>query len=234
MAQGKSFVHYASRIAQNLPPPLANMLRHAKLSVLNMRSREAVFSSIARNNGWNGTESVSGPGSTMEATSHLRAALPALLTKYGIRSVLDLPCGDAHWVSHCLPEGVDYIGADIVPDLIERNRKQKSSLGRFEVLDIVTDDLPCCDLVMVRDCLVHLPNDMAQKALLNIKRSRIAYLLTNTYPGRADNRDIVIGDYRPLDLSIAPFNLPAPLEMVFETEGLVYGKYMALWKVSQL
>ena len=224
----------ARGILRVLPSPLADAIRGLKRKALNMRSREAVFSEIAAQNSWDGTESVSGPGSTMETTSLLREALPGLLAKYDVRSMLDIPCGDAYWISKCLPEGIRYTGADIVKSLIERNRAQKSDLGQFEVLDLVSADLPKHDLVMVRDCLIHLPNDMARQAIANVKRSGARYLLSTTYPGRADNIDIEIGGFRPVDLQAAPFNLPEPLELILETEGRTSNKSIALWDVSQL
>jgi SAM-dependent methyltransferase len=202
-----------------------------------MRSPKRVFGQIADENGWNGTESISGPGSTMQSTAHLRAALPNLLGKYEVRTLLDIPCGDAYWISHALSERSEdfvYVGGDIVAKLIDTNRREKAGLGRFEVLDLVSDNLPKADMVMVRDCLIHLPNRMVQKALANVKRSRSRYLLTTSYPGRAENIDIEVGGFRPIDLQKPPFNLPDALETILETEGLSSGKCMALWDVSHL
>jgi SAM-dependent methyltransferase len=227
----------ARRLIATLPTPVGAGLRKAKRSALNIRSRERVFAKIADRNGWNGTESISGPGSTMDATARLRAVLPALLRKYGVRTFLDIPCGDAYWISRTFSESADninYIGGDIVRKLIETNRLNSTHLGRFEVLDIVNDDLPKVDLVMVRDCLIHLPNKMVLLALSNIKRSGSDYILTTSYPGRSDNIDIEVGGFRPIDLQIHPFGLPPPLEVVPETEAVTSGKCMALWRVADL
>lgn len=224
----------ARRVVAALPSPMTDALRSAKRAIRNRRAPHDVFAQIAESNAWDGTESVSGPGSTMEATRLLRAALPDLLERYVIKSLLDIPCGDAYWISDALPKGVTYTGGDIVPSLVEKARIEKGNLGRFEVLDLVTDDLPRADLVMVRDCFIHLPNAMVLKAIANLKRSGARYLLTTTYPGQAKNIDIEIGGFRPVDLQRAPFELPAPLAIVPETEGITSGKCMGLWKVEQL
>jgi SAM-dependent methyltransferase len=224
----------ARRVVAALPVPLADKLRGAKRAALNTRSRKNVFIRIAEGNEWGGTESVSGPGSTLEATRLLREALPDLLAKYEIKSLLDVPCGDAYWITQVLPDGVTYTGGDIVPALIEKVRAEKGDFGNFFVIDLVTDDLPQADLVMVRDCFIHLPHAMVKKAIDNVKRSGARYLLTTTYPGQADNIDIEIGGYRPVDLQRAPFDLPPPLTMILETEGVSSGKSMALWDVSAL
>lgn len=123
---------------------------------------------------------------------------------------------------------------DIPPDLIAQMRKNKGDFGRFEVLDLVSDDLPRADMVMVRDCFIHLSHTMVKEAIANVKRSGARYLLTTTYSGRADNTDIEIGGFRPVDLQQAPFSLPTPLEILDETEGATSGKCIALWDVSKL
>ncbi len=224
----------ARRVVAALPAPLAEMLRGAKRAVLNTRSRKDVFTRIADGNAWDGTESVSGPGSTLEATRLLREALPDLLAKYEIKSFLDVPCGDAYWITQVLPADIAYTGGDIVPALIEKARADNGDFGTFAVMDLVTDDLPKADLVMVRDCFIHLPHTIVKQAIANVKRSGARYLLTTTYPGQADNIDIEIGGFRPVDLQTAPYNLPVPLEMILETEGATSSKSIALWDVSAL
>ena len=221
-------------VIAGLPNPIADKLRCAKRTILNARSHRNVFTVIAAENRWDGTESLSGPGSTLGATALLRAALPGLLAKYEIKSFLDLPCGDAYWISQALPKDITYTGGDIVSALIEKARKEKGDFGQFKVLDLVEDDLPLADVVMVRDCFIHLPNAMVLKAIANVKRSGARYLLTTTYPGQADNIDIEIGGFRPVDLQRPPFNLPPPLTIILETEGVSSGKSMALWDVSVL
>jgi SAM-dependent methyltransferase len=227
-------VTWLRRVVSALPSPVAEMLRSTKRAILNRRAPRDVFTRIAEENAWDGTESVSGPGSTLEATALLRAALPGLLAKYEVRSLLDIPCGDAYWIVGTLPGDIAYTGADIVPALIDRSRAENPDFGTFEVLDLVSDDLPQADLVMVRDCFIHLPHGLVRKAIDNVKRSGARVLLTTTYPGHAENIEIEIGGFRPIDLQKPPFNLPRPLEVIPETEGATSGKSMALWDVSTL
>lgn len=202
------------------------------MALLNLRSREKVFQRIYSDNAWDGTESVSGPGSSMDATDGIRKALPGLIGELKIHTLLDVPCGDVYWISSCLPEKVQYIGGDIVPELIERNRQKFPSFGSFMVLDLVKDDLPKSDMILIRDCMIHLPNQSIIQALRNIKRSGSTYLMATTYEGLAENMDIEIGGYRPISLTLAPFSLPRPLKLVKESEG--GGKCMGLWRIADL
>jgi hypothetical protein len=213
-----------------LPDPIADSLRAAKRAVLNRRPPADVFRRIFVENAWDGTESVSGPGSTMAASANIRAALPRLLRELNVRTLLDAPCGDAHWISTCLPTDVRYIGGDIVAEIIERNRTEWSGLGEFLVMDLVSDDLPEADLILVRDCFIHLPNAWVRKALANIQRAKIGYLLTTTFPDLVANADIEVGGFRPVNLQASPFNLPPPERLVVESESAF--KQLGLWRLS--
>ena len=121
-----------------------------------------------------------------------------------------------------------------MPALIRRNQAEKPDLGIFMVLDLVSDELCKADLVVVRDWFTDLPHSLVGRAIRNLKHSGARLLLTTTYPGHAENIDVEIGGFRPIDLEKSPFNLPHPLELIPETEGETSGKTMALWDVNTL
>jgi hypothetical protein len=209
---------------------------------LRQQSIETVFSNIHLENTWGSQESVSGEGSTFVQTDVIRSRLPALIQQWGIRTMLDLPCGDFHWMKEISLDLDHYIGSDIVSALIERNRQRYGrgapNLREFVRLDVTSDDLPCVDLVFCRDCLVHLTNADVIKALKQVKASGTTYLLTTTYPERKWNENIPTGLWRPLNLERPPFNLPRPLDVVIEgsTEGKggFSDKCLGLWRVADL
>jgi hypothetical protein len=97
---------------------------------------------------------------------------------------------------------------------------------------------PAADLLLCRDCLVHLSFADIDKALRNIRRSSLAYLLTTTFPAESVNADIVTGDWRPLNLQAAPFNLPTPVELInegcTEGDGAFADKSLGLWRIRDL
>jgi len=178
------------------------------------------FDSIFRENKWGAKESVSGPGSTLKATRQIARALPRLLRDYRIKTILDIPCGDFNWMRTVNLDNAKYIGADIVADLIARNRDQYPNVD-FRVLDLAHDSLPKSDLVIVRDCLVHFPFELINTTIENIKRSGAKYLLVTTFPER-QNYDITLGAWRPVDMQADPIKVDAEvLEIINEgcTEG---------------
>ena len=196
------------------------------------------FQRIYETNHW-GAAQRSGAGAALEQTKTLRDGLAALVEELHVSTMLDLPCGDLSWMHRLTLSGVTYIGGDIVPDVIATNRAKHGGGSRsFRVLDLTRDDLPAADLLLCRDCLVHLSYADARAALANVSRSPIAYFLSTTFPGCGENEDIVTGDWRPINLERPPFGLPKPLRLLSErcTEGagLFADKSLGLWRVDQV
>jgi hypothetical protein len=133
---------------------------------------------------------------------------------------------------------VQYIGADIVQELVEGNRQFETERIKFVRLDLLTDALPKADLILCRDCLIHLSYDDISRALGNIRQSGARYLLTSTYPARKYNHDIATGGCRAVNLEIKPFKLPPPLRLINEeySEGgvAVPDKSLGLWEVGKI
>jgi hypothetical protein len=201
------------------------------------RSPEAVFTEIRRQKRWGDGDSVSGTGSDLQQTSVIRNELPALCRRLSIDSMLDIPCGDFYWMRQVDLSGIDYRGADIVPDLIDENRQYENANVHFSNLNLIRDPLPKVD-IFCRDCLVHLSFADAISALNNIVVSGATYLLTTTFTGRDKNKNIVTGDWRTLNLERSPFSLPTPLVTINEgcTEdgGIHADKSLGLWKVEDI
>ena len=202
-------------------------------------SIEERFNYIYKNNFWIGQSSVSGQGSDESQTEEIRASLPELILEYKIERMLDLPCGDFNWMKNIELNLSEYIGADIVQEIIQLNTaKYSNDKRRFMKLDIMKDDLPKVDLIFCRDCLVHLSNDNVRKSIENIKRSNSKYLLTTTFTECEINEDIVTGDWRIINLTKEPFNFPAQALIIREncTEGnhTYSDKSLGLWRISDL
>ena len=168
-----------------------------------------VFTTINETQFWNSNESVSGGGSELEVTGQLVNELQDLIYRMSIKSILDIPCGDFNWMKTVNLGKTEYIGADIVKNLIKSNTKKYSSiLKKFVVLDLSTDNLPTVDLLFCRDCLVHLSYHEIYKSILNIKRSNIKFILLTSFIDYSNNTDILTGGWRKLNFEKHPFNFP--------------------------
>jgi hypothetical protein len=200
---------------------------------------DQIFRDIYLRHHWAGSASASGAGADPDQIQHLRRTLPALLARLDVGTLLDLPCGDYSWMRTIELPVRRYIGADLLPELIEPLAAAHADAGHeFRVLDLTRDALPAADLLLCRDCLVHLSYSDIRRALANIARSGIPLLLTTTFPAAADNEDIVTGDWRVLNLECSPFDFPPPMELLNEgcTEagGRFADKSLGLWRIADL
>lgn len=201
--------------------------------------RKEIFTEYFNNNTWQGKESVSGPGSDYEQTKFLIPELEIMFDELKIKTMLDAPCGDFNWIKKVDLSKIKYFGADIVEELIDKNNKKyRKKNVTFSVIDIVKDKIPTVDLIMVRDCFVHLPNNDIIKALNNIKKSKSTYLLTTNFFWKSIpvNRDIPVGGWRRIDFTSKPFNFPYPEKIIIEgnIQSNDRDKTLSLWKIKDI
>ncbi len=206
---------------------------------LRSKSTKDIFTEIHGTNAWNGKDSVSGTGSDVYQTRIIIKELSDLFNDFNISKILDIPCGDFHWMKSVGLSDIDYTGADIVEELIQKNKHEYANERvRFQHLDLTKDNLPKVDLVFCRDCLVHLSFADIFLALHNICNSQSEYLLTTTFTERKVNGDIATGQWRVLNLEIDPFALSKPLKTINEgcTEGdsAFEDKSLGMWRVSDI
>lgn len=200
------------------------------------RPAAEVFRDIYRLNAWGSAESRSGVGSTLAFTKRLRAELPGFLAKHGVRSMIDVPCGDFNWMRHVPLGSVRYLGLDVVPELIERNTGRfGSETVSFRTLDLLREVPPRADLILCRDVLIHFSHADVAKALANLLASGSEWLLTTTYrEGR--NRHEPTGGFFRIHLEAEPFAFPSADDWLADGEGrhAPCGRMLGLWKLSRL
>jgi hypothetical protein len=195
--------------------------------------RRHVFERIYDQNLWGDPESTSGGGSGTAATDAIRRELPAVFEQFGIRSLLDAPCGDFHWMKHLAGSLERYTGVDIVRELVERNQRlYGTDRIRFAWADIVADPLPTADAVLCRDCFIHLPTQLIRAALANFRSSGVRYLLLTNDRDVESYHDIPIGSFRRVNFERPPFSFPPPLHVINETRG--GDRQLGLWAIESL
>lgn len=175
-------------------------------------ARDKIFSKIHEDNFWASKESVSGVGSEISYTSNLRESLAEMISIFDIRSICDAPCGDFNWIKRVLSEesSLSYTGIDIVPQLIDKNNKlYQTEKVKFIKGDICKDPLPKSDLLIVRDVLFHLSNQDLILFKENLRKTDFRYLLVSQHShGQENNKDILTGDFRELDVGLRPLYFP--------------------------
>tara|TARA_B100000780_G_scaffold128730_1_gene90262 strand:+ start:4224 stop:4991 length:768 start_codon:yes stop_codon:yes gene_type:complete len=178
--------------------------------ILKADSLEERFDMIYKENHWSSDESISGVGSEIAYTHNLRTWLIQKIGELDIKKLVDAPCGDFNWMQLVTKKvDVDYIGIDIVEEIINSNNSlYRNDNTEFHLGNICTDVLPACELLIVRDCLFHLSFNDINKFLNNISKLEYKYLLTTNHEFDSNyvNLDIASGDFRYIDLYNEPFN----------------------------
>ncbi len=226
-----SEVAIKSYLKSSLPRAVATY--HDLRRALTAPSLETVFTEIYHNNSWSDPESVSGRGSTLTRTAVITTSLPPLLRELQAKTLLDAACGDFNWMQHASLGDIKYIGADIVPELIERNRGRYANAQKtFLTLDISKNRLPPADVILCRDCLIHLSFERIKRTISNFKKSAARYLLCTTHTKITENIDCPDGGWRSINLEIEPFNFPKPAHVIVEDEDA--GKCLGVWRLEDL
>jgi SAM-dependent methyltransferase len=162
-------------------------------------SAAEVFSRVYRDNRWGrrwGRKFFSGPGSHDEhiVGPYVRSLREFLGEFPQPPRVVDLGCGDFQVGSRLRPACGDYIACDVVPELIRHNSKAFARLQvEFRCLDIIEDDLPEGDIVLLRQVLQHLGNAQISRVLPKLARYRF----------------VVVTEHLPADPAFQP-NLDHP------------------------
>jgi hypothetical protein len=177
---------------------------------------------------------ISGSGSQLHYTLNLRKKLPIIISKFNVKTIFDCPCGDFNWMREVDLQSVNYTGGDIVQKIVDLNNELYScSKVNFIKFDIVENHPPAVDLMIVRDCFIHFPRWATKKALSNIRKSKVKYILTTTTSSseKSVNNNINFGDWTWLNLRKSPYHLPAPILKIKEEENK---KFICLWRTDQI
>lgn len=166
-----------------------------------------VFDRLYQRGGWDGLGS--GRGSTTEASRDYAWLLHKIISYTGtIKTILDIGCGD--WQ---IMRGVDlgstsYLGIDVAKSIIETNDREFSRTNvQFKVMNPVVHEIPDADLIILKDVLQHLTNGHIKVILDKLTKKKAWVLITNDYTGEPP-QDIKIGDWRPVNVLLHPFNFP--------------------------
>jgi hypothetical protein len=207
-----------------------------KSKFINKKKLKDRFLIIYKNNYWDNSETVSGPGSTLKTTVNLRKKLKKVIKKYNIKSIFDAPCGDCNWIEKIIKNSrIRYIGADIVNDIIVKNKKKFDDKKiTFKRMDLTKEKIPKADLFICRDFLFHLSYEDIYIFLKNLKKSNSKYLLISSHYKNEKikniNKNIHSGDFRKIDIFQPPFNFNKNYVTVIDDYCDNTKKYLYLFK----
>lgn len=97
--------------------------------------------------------------------------------------VVDLGCGDFAIGSRIRPYCRKYVAVDVVEELLERNKQRYANDNvDFRAIDIINEDLPKGDVVLLRQVLQHLSNADIEKVAAKLPTAFRFLILTEHLP----------------------------------------------------
>jgi hypothetical protein len=148
------------RVGQVVRPPPPRKLQK------NMTKRTERMWRASRS--WQGPD---GPGSLGLRAEAAKKALGQAIAHVGAKRVVDAGCGSCSWQLAAIPDDVEYLGFDA--------REFDTWTKHCSVMDIVEDQLPQADLVIVRDVFIHMTNAEIIALIENVRRAS-RYMLATT------------------------------------------------------
>ena len=182
-----------------LPPGLSDYILKYRIRMEMKRdskySTAEVFTRIYKKNMWGKNRYKkfnSGPDSSHPSVinPYINMITDILLKQETKPKAVDLGCGDFGVSVLLTPHLSEYIGVDIVEELINYNRQNFSHLPgvSFKILNIIEEELPEGDICFLRLVLQYLSNDQIKKILPKLNKYKSVFI-TEHYP--ADNNSII-------------------------------------------
>lgn len=214
-----------STIKSIVPGSVIRKLRQMRLQpqineYRNMENNQAVFDKVYSDLVWQeGTDSKSASGDGSDGL-WLDESIKYIANNKFIegRKVLEIGCGDFSFGSKIAEMAQHYTAGDVSSVIIEQNKKRYAELGNVEFvqIDATSDKLPQAEVVIIRQVLQHLPNDMVLGVLNQIDELNPAKVIVfEDVPADAFEPNLDLATPGPytrhmvgsgLDLSKAPFS----------------------------
>lgn len=187
-------------------------------------SNQDIFKKIYREKTWDiksKSSFNSGPGShDLEVVNPYVNEVSSFLKLNKNLIVLDLGCGDFNIGSKLYNFTKSYIGIDIVDDLIKRNKEKfKADNLTFKTLDIINEELPNADCILVKEVFQHITNDEIEKILLKVKNCKYLFITeSRPFDINKPNMDKIKGPHCRTDIKSAIIIEKPPFNFKFKTK----------------
>jgi hypothetical protein len=129
-----------------------------------------------------------------------------MIRRPDVNRVVEIGCGDWEVSGRVDWSGVEYLGFDVVPELLEHNRELWGAPNiQFIYDDPIGNGRVQADLLIMKDVIQHLPPDHSCNFIRSIPDNFTYNVITNDI-GPANDR-IDFGGYCPNSWSADPFNM---------------------------
>jgi hypothetical protein len=181
------------------------------------------FKTIYHENLWKNDETISGDGSTLKCSYPYLSFLKEFVKTNNIKTILDLGCGDFNLMKHVDFKDVEYLGVDLVNELIEKNNINYGSINIKFINNKIHDYefKDNYDLILCKDVLQHWSTQSVITFLSVIKNYKYCLLINDynndEYYNKNFNVPILDSEYTIVDLTADPYNVNG--EYIFEWQS---------------
>ena len=135
-------------------------------------------------------------GSLIEHNREYIDFLQRKLSELGVKTIVDIGCGDWQFSQFIDWSPYEYLGVDIVSSVIEQNKQkfEKENI-KFDVINIFDEHnkIPDADVFIIKDVMIHWRHEQIRQ-MIPILQSKCKYIIaTHCYPMNKTNQ-IVIPD----------------------------------------
>ena len=187
------------------------LLQEPWFSIYDGENLGAEFQRIYRDGEWTfGRFPRSGSGSSIEATNEYRAIIQPWIDRSA--RIVDLGCGDWTFSQHIDWTGHNYLGLDVVPELIDsHNIRFAEPHIHFSCVDFAhhPEAIPDADLYIIKDVLQHWPNYLITQFLRELVKRNAPIVVTNCMSDE-EMDDVPLGGFRPLGPDVLPLSAFSP------------------------
>jgi len=170
------------------------------------------FKTVYSENLWKNQESISGDGSTLNCSLEYLKFIEKFIVDNRIKKILDIGCGDFNLMRHLNLSYIEYVGIDMIKDLIDINNKKygNHNINFFNVKIHEFDYADKYDLILCKDVLQHWSN----QSVINFHRSLKNYnycilvndYINHDYTNKNYNVNILDSEYTVVDLMEDSYN----------------------------
>ena len=234
-----------SKLEKLLPPIILRWSKSYSWKRWENKSNQEIFEEIYRDKIWGKSPNsadvfFSGGGShgADVVSSYVKSVKKFLSSLKNKPVIVDIGCGDFNIGKNFLTMAKKYVGCDVVPSLIDFNKKTHRHKNlSFIHLDAVRDELPKGEVVIIRQVLQHLSNAQVQSVLKKIILNYDYLILTEHLPKKENfvaNVDIPVGHLiranvnSGLDIEKPPLNFKAKSKKIIDEISHSGGKIQTI------
>lgn len=158
-----------------IKPAIGRIVMRRRERMLGRLPLSQAFDEVYKQRMWKQGDALSGEGSEGLMADRYVAFVQDYAIGNGLKTVFDGGCGDFAIGSRLATGFERYEAADVSPHIIDVNRLRYTGSRwknvSFSVVDLSESRFPDVDLVLIRQVLQHLTNELIEKILSNLERS---------------------------------------------------------------